>query len=208
MEVILDGQSNYAVQGEPEDVFAVVASISDHLHEQGRVILSVKVDGQSIMPADMVQKLEGAATDEVRVIEVESAAIADLVNTCLKELAEVLPELPKACQAMSEVFQGEAPEAGFEPFQQLADIWHNVKSRELQVINALGLDEDVLAVDGAPLAQTQEELNGYLAEAAEALEAGDFVSLGDLLAYELAPRAEKEEQIVAMLQQHAREYAG
>lgn len=44
-------------------------------------------------------------------------------------------------------------------------------------------------------------MNKFLAEAVGALESGDLVLLGDLLEYELAPRAEAEVRITALLRE-------
>jgi len=99
------------------------------------------------------------------------------------------------------VFQGSEPQSGFEPFQRLAEIWEHVKSRQYLIAGALGLDFGKLEVDGRRFETMQDELNGFLAEAAGALESGDLILLGDLLEYELAPRAEQEARVTAVLRQ-------
>jgi hypothetical protein len=121
------------------------------------------------------------------------------VNNCLAELERALPELPEVCHRLAEVFQSERPESGYEPFEQLAAIWKTIKEREIQIFNALDIDLGSIEVDGEPISRIHEELNQYIDEAAEALKAGDCVLLGDLLEYELAPRAETEAAIVALL---------
>ena len=208
MNVIVDRERNFQVQGEPKDVLAVVVAASQWLREKGRVIVSINVDGQSVSPESMAKDLKGRSLDDVNSIEIASDDVHTLVSTSLKELQEVLPELPNACHDIAEVFQSEEPEAGFDPFHRLAEIWGHVKVRQTQVAHALELDLDMLEVNGTSLKELHEELNGFLAEAADALEAWDCVTLGDLLEYELAPRAETEAAIVAVLQEQAARPAG
>jgi len=203
MDVILDGQRDFSVTGTPSDVLAVVAAVSDHLHEKGRAILTLKADGKNVTAERLVAEFKGKALGDVTELQIESESIEKLVGDCLSELEQALPDLSKACHELAAVFQGESPEQGYEPFRRLAEIWGHVKSREIMVINALELDVNDLAVSETPFAELHEGLNNHLAEAAEALKAGDCVLLGDLLEYELAPWAETENSIVAVLQEKA-----
>ena len=208
MEVILDGQANFELQGDPQDAFAAVVAVEEYLNQNGRGMLSIKADGKDVSPANLIEELQGKALDQVSTLEIDSQEISALVDICLKELEDVLPELPKACHSLAEVFHGEAPETGYEPFQQLAEIWHNVKTRQQQIFSMLGLDTGSIELDGVSFAKMHEELNKFLNEAAEALEVCDNVCLGDLLEYELAPRSESEEKIVELLRQQAEERLG
>ena len=208
MDVIVDGNRDFSLQGEPEDVLAAVAAVSEFLQKKGRAILAVKADGTSIAPDKLVDSLEGKPLAQVAALEVDSADVAELVEESLKDLSETLPELPKACRELATVFQGSSPEEGFEPFQRLAEIWANLKSREMLVANALNVKLDDLHVSGQDVAVLHEELNLYLTEAAVALESKDLVLLGDLLEYELAPRAELETQIVSLLRERSQSQVG
>lgn len=203
MDVIVDGARNFAVEGEPADVLAVVSAADEFLRKQGRMIVSVNVDGEPVAPEDLVARLGGRAVAGAHTLEIASEALDDLVDRCLAELRASLPELPAACRSLSAVFHGEDPRAGYEPFEQLAEIWGHIKERERLVATALDLDMEALALDGAPFRKLHEELNGFLQEAEQALRDSDLILLGDLLEYELAPRAEREADIVALLQEHA-----
>jgi hypothetical protein len=207
MDVIVDGSRDFRLQGEPDDVLAAVAAVSEFLQRSGRAILAVKADGESIAPDKLLDALRGKPLSDVSALEVESADVAGLVEGSLKELSDTLPELSKACHELAAIFHGSTPEEGFEPFQKLADIWANVKSRELMVANALNLNLEEVQVNGESIMALHEGLNLYLTEAAVALESGDLILLGDLLEYELAPRAEVEPAIVALLQERSQSQA-
>jgi len=203
MDVIVDGAQNFAVEGNPADALAVVSAANEWLRERGRALQAVIVDGNDLSPDALNATLEGRSLDSITTLEIQSEAVSVLVDKCLDELKQYVPELAEACRSLALVFQGEAPQEGFEPFQQLASIWRIVKERQLMVARNLDLDLDTFTIEGSSFQQLHEELNGYLQEAADALQAEDMVLLGDLLEYELAPRAERESAIVAVLQEQA-----
>ena len=95
-----------------------------------------------------------------------------------------------------------------DPFNDLAGIWKVIKEREIQLAGVLQLNLNEMEVDGLSVMRHHEELNAFLGEAAEGIQSGDCIMLGDLLEYELAPRAELESRIVADLKQHARKMFG
>jgi len=202
MDVIVDGASNYNLKGNPEHVLGAVAAVSEFLRGQGRSILSVKINGEEVSPEALADRLKDTPIASVARLEIGSEQTAALVEDCLQGLQEFLPELPQVCRNLAEVFQGEKPEEGFDPFVELAEIWGQVKSREALVANALDIDVGKLEVDGKTVQTIHAELNQFLEEAEQALKDGDIILLADLLEYELAPRAELEVAIVSLLQAH------
>jgi len=202
MNVVIDNQSGFTWKEDPPDVLTAVALISDFLRKRGRAILSVKTDGSTISPESLVMTLQHKPMGDVALLEVTSEDVAALAGDSLNELEQVLPELSEACHRLSEVFQGESPDDGYEPFHHLAEIWRTVKEREALIANALGVELDAMEVNGTPIGLLHEELNAHLHAAAKGIETRDCVLLGDLLEYELAPRAEAEAEIVALLRSH------
>ena len=204
MDVRVDSQVFPSSSQDQSDAVAVLAQVSEVLRARGRAIMGVKLDGKTVSPDRIAEVFGGRRPDDVGLVEVESEDIQTLVESSLNDLERLLPELPSVCHQLAEEFQGETPEAGFEPFHQFALIWQTVKEREMMVANALNIDLASLHMDGAPIPTMHKELNEFLDECAEALKTGDCVVLGDLLEYELAPRAEAEMKIVAALREHAR----
>lgn len=204
MKLMLDGVEQTFDGQAPEQLLEVVATVSSHLDEQRRAIINIGVDGENISPAQIRDILSNRALADVQELQITSELLSVLVGASLNDLREVLPELPKACHTLAEVFQGDAPEEGFDLFRQLAEIWENIKIREQQLANALGIDLDSLQTPMGGFKQMHDDLNSYLREAAEATKEMDTILLGDLLEYELAPRAEAEAAIVDQLQAQAR----
>lgn len=208
MDVLIDGIEGFKISGDPDNVLEVFGQINTFLKEKGLAIVSVEADGVPVTPDNLIEHFEGAAIDNIQTLRIGHEDIESMVRTCLEEMIQVLPELSVACRNLAEIFHSETPEDGYEPFQELADIWLTIKNRQRLVANIVGLELESIQVEGQDVEALVAELNGFLAEAAQALEDNDTVLLGDLLEYELAPRAEKEAEIVDALQQLATTTSG
>jgi len=204
MDVRIDQEGTFTPKGKPADVMDVLAQVNDFLRSKGRALQAIKADGKDIPPVEVDAAFRGKPIGSVKLLEITSERIAKLIDTCLSELEKYVPELTRVCHALAQEFQSETPEAGYEPFHQLAQIWQAIKEREILIAGALDLDLDRIQLEGQSLADMHEELNQYLNETADALSVGDCVLLGDLLEYELAPRAETEVKIVALLRSKSR----
>lgn len=202
MDLIVDGQRDLEFDSNWTTIADVLEGIDATLRERGRGMLSVTCDGNRVLPEQLLEVLGDKTLDDVAALEIQSEALMTLAAKSVKEMEEVIPELAVACHGLAELFQSETPEQGFEKFEQLAEIWSTVKTRQELVASALGLDLGELIVDGDSVAKRHGDLNRFLEESAEALESRDLVSLGDLLEYELAPRAADEERIVGLLKAH------
>jgi hypothetical protein len=200
MDIIVDGAQDFALQGEPKDVLSAVAAVSEYLRSKGRAILAVHLDGQEISADKLVETLQDKPLSEANELKVDSANVAELASDLIEGLRDAIRELPAACHQLAQVFHGEKPEEGFEPFQHLADIWSSVKQREALIIGAAAIDESAMKVGGKQISEHHRELNQFLNECATAIEKNDCVLLGDLLEYELAPRAELEAEIFAAIE--------
>jgi hypothetical protein len=199
MDVILDGEHNFAIEGAPESVLSVLGALDQFLQDRGRAMVHLTLDGEMVYPSQVNTRFSAMSPSEINRIEVQSASLEELVGQSIAELEDALPELPAACRRLAEVFHGEAPEDGFEPFNELARIWEHVKAQQARIAAVLQIDLKTLEVDGQPVSELHAQLNEFLVESVAALEAGDCVLLGDLLEYELAPRAERELELVALL---------
>ncbi len=208
MELIVDGTIRALREETPASIFELVVTVGRQLQEEGRSIMTVQIDGQEISAGILVETMQDKPAASARQVVITSADTRALVNEALSDMQSSLPELPVACQELARVFQSETPDAGYEPFQQLASLWSTIKERELMVANALEISLEELQIEGLSVRQFHDELNAFLREATEALKKQDSVLLADLLEYELAPRAEKETAIVAILQEKAEQLAG
>ena len=200
MDVIVDDIKGYPYQARTGALTDVLSEIVERLDEAGRGLQSVEVDGQPVSPEHVMELLGGRTVEETATLHVRSEAIATLAEQSLRDMEEVLPELAIACHALAEITQNEPPEVWKESFEDLAGIWRVVKTRQRQIASALDVDIDTLSLDGGvSLEQHQQEVEQHLMTAGKAVESADKAALGDVLTYELAPRAETECAINTLL---------
>lgn len=200
MEVIVDDIKGYPFQARRGALTEVLTEIVERLDEAGRGLQAVEVDGQPVSPDDIMELLSGRTVDETGTLHVRSEAIATLAEQSLRDMEEVLPELAVACHSLAEIAQNTPPEEWKESFEDLASIWRVVKTRQRQIASALSVEFDTLSLEGGvSLNQHHQEIERYLAAASEAIASKDKAALGDVLTYELAPRAETECAINTLL---------
>lgn len=207
MEIIVDGNPQFPTDEGADNIFDLVVAIGQKLHDQGRSIMSVQLDDKAVNAEALVETMKDRPLDTVQRLVITSESTQDLVNESLSEIEQSLPELPLACHELARLFQSETPDAGYEPFERLATIWGVIKERELMIANALEMPLEDLTVADQSVKEFHDDLNGYLLEATQALKSRDSVLLGDLLEYELAPRADKESIIVDLLKKEAERQA-
>jgi hypothetical protein len=189
----------------PDTVFLpqALVAVNAFLEARGRTLQAVIVDGRPIPPERLAAELRDKQVHEVSTLEVRSATAASLVIETIDEVAEVLPELPVACQQLSAVIAGEAPEEGFKPFNDLLEIWETLEVRQRQAGDLLGVGLGEIEVGGESVQRHRAAVRALLARARNALENSDFIGLSQLLAYELSDHAEREQDIMAALRLRA-----
>ncbi len=200
MEITLDGKKQFLLQSDPRTIGIALIEINEYLQANGRALQSIIADGRDIPAEEITPAFGRTPVADVQRLEIVSADVRTLVKESIAELAEVVPELPVACQELARILAGKTPEEVFAGFNQLLDIWSVLKERQAQVADSLGLDVATLEIEGTALFKHDEELWGLLNTARQAMEASDFAKLADLLAYDLSPFAERESSIIHLLQ--------
>ena len=201
MEIIIDGVHDQQIQGDPEDLLAAFRIITDNLHAKRRAIVALRLNGDTISPEDVPQCMENVPINTPVRIEITTHDIDEMSMNCLNQLMENLPELPVACQELARIFQSGSPQDALNSFVELVELWRIVKERQLLVAKTQNIDMAAFQISGKSIQQQHTELNAFLNDALETMQSEDWIALGDLLEYELAPRADEEQQVVALLRE-------
>lgn len=201
MEIIINGSAGFQCVTPPSTLQDVLVQVLDYLAEHHQAMIKLKVNGQEVYPGKPLEAIQQMDAKNIYSLEITATPTHQLVKECLEDLERYTPELGDLCVEIAKVFQGERPEEGLIPFQKLTQIWSEIKAREAMIINALGryMKEDDPILQS--IHEHIDELNTVLREAYEFLEKGDFIGIGDILEYELAPQAHQEPQIVAKLKE-------
>ncbi|GEM_PF-512481 len=201
MKVIINGNEELAIPESARTLNDALTALVEYLHSKKLGLVKLRVNEQDVYPGDSLNSVQNMNILNIHKLEATAVPILQLLKESITDLEKYTPELSSICYAIADLFQSENPNDGLIPFQKLTEIWGEVKNREAVIVNTVSryLDKENSIVNEIVI--HHNELNQFLNEAYNALEKGDIVSLSDILQYELAPRAEKEVNIVNILKQ-------
>jgi hypothetical protein len=176
-----------------------LVELNTWLQRNGRALQRISIDGREIPAEELTLEIGNTPAAKVARLDVSSARVVDLVAEALREVEDVLPEMPVACQTLAQILGGEKPEEALDSLTQVLAIWAALVERRRQIADALALDLGAIESAGRTLADRDLSLRETLAHIKSARENRDFAALTDLIAYDLFEFAESEAEIFAVL---------
>lgn len=200
MKIIINGKEEFRVPENAKTLIDILEILIDYLSNNNLGLVKLRVNEQNVYPGESLKAIQNMEISNIHTLEITATPILQLLQDSISELERYTPELSNICYGIAELFQSENPSEGLGPFQRLTEIWGEIKNREAVIVNSLSkyLKNQESSIVGE-IVEHHRELNQYLDEAYKALSNEDMVSLSDILQYELAPRAEKELEIVNLL---------
>lgn len=200
MKIIINGKEEFRVPENAKTLIDILEILIDYLSNNNLGLVKLRVNEQNVYPGESLKAIQNMEISNIHTLEITAIPILQLLQDSISELERYTPELSNICYGIAELFQSENPSEGLGPFQRLTEIWGEIKNREAVIVNSLSkyLKNQESSIVGE-IVEHHRELNQYLGEAYKALSNEDMVSLSDILQYELAPRAEKELEIVNLL---------
>lgn len=200
MKIIINGKEEFRVPENAKTLIDILEILIDYLSNNNLGLVKLRVNEQNVYPGESLKAIQNMEISNIHTLEITAIPILQLLQDSISELERYTPELSNICYGIAELFQSENPSEGLGPFQRLTEIWGEIKNREAVIVNSLSkyLKNQESSIVGE-IVEHHRELNQYLDEAYKALSNEDMVSLSDILQYELAPRAEKELEIVNLL---------
>ena len=167
-----------------------IGQVLSHLQKDNRLVVNLLIDGQEPDLDRLPQVRQSPINGHTLFIET-----AEPRQMALEVIAEVESQLREADR-----LKGEAVDllqksgGGARAMQKLSgcfSTWHNAQESVVKVARLLRLDLDEVRVEGRSLSALIADFSGQLRQVRQALEARDFVSLGDVLAYEMTETTEQ-----------------
>jgi hypothetical protein len=123
----------------------------------------------------------------VRRVDVETALPAAFLRDCLLEAIQPLHETAQAATRLSEIYRGHDVTPGHDGLKALAaDLGATAVLADM-LAGPLAIDLTAVSVDGVTAAQHLTELGMTVDALVTAQEAHDWITVADLLEYELEP---------------------
>lgn len=161
-----------------------IGQVLSHLQKDNRLVVNLLIDGREPDLDHLPQVRQSPINGHTLFIET-----AEPREMALEVIAEVENQLREADR-----LKGEAVDllqktgGGARAMQKLSgcfSTWHNAQESVVKVARLLRIDLDDVSVSGRSLSALIAEFSGQLRQVRQALEARDFVTLGDVLAYEM-----------------------
>ena len=161
-----------------------IGQVLSHVHKDNRLVVNLLIDGQEPdldrLPQVRQSPIHG------RTLFIETAEPREMA---LEVIAEVEHQLREADRLKGEAVDllhksGGAGKA-MEKLSGCFSTWQNAQESVVKVSRLMRIDLDAVAVGGRSLSTLVGEFSSQLRQVRQALEARDFVTLGDVLAYEM-----------------------
>lgn len=180
MPVLIDDQT---VPLTGSNLRELLASARQHLADTGRVVVEVKLDGESITGADLESESPTPEQSEVRVY---TAKPGELAVGVLEQVREQLHAASKMQEEAADLLQQDEQSKALELIRTSIDGWLQSQQAVAQTAELLHVDLSKVEVDGEDdtVVMRMQELIQRLVELKDLIQANDFVSLADALAYE------------------------
>ena len=124
---------------------------------------------------------------DVRRVDVETAMPIAFLRDCLLEAIEPLHETAQTAKRLSEIYRGHDVMPGHEGLKGLAaDLGATAVLADM-LAGPLAIDLTAVSIEGVTAAQHLQELGTTVDALVTAQEAQDWVTVADLLEYELEP---------------------
>lgn len=153
-------------------------------HAPGRLVVSLALNGRVLAPEELNAALQQPLTggDEIRLETGEPQALA--CNT-FHELAVAFAEARWQHSGVADQFAAGSHDAAIRELGAYFELWQTCQQALAQCGELLAQDLTGFSYHALPLGQYLSSAAGVLGQIRTALEARDYVSLGDLVRYEL-----------------------
>ena len=161
-----------------------VGQVLSHLQRDNRLVVNLLIDGQE-PDLDCLPQVRQAPVDG-HTLFIETAEPREMALEVIDEVESQLREADRLKGEAVDLLQksGGAGKA-MEKLSGCFSTWQNAQESVVKVARLLRLDLDGVSVAGRSLSALIHEFSGQLRQVRRALEHRDFVTLGDVLAYEM-----------------------
>jgi hypothetical protein len=183
--IVVDGAAR-VFDPAPETWGDLLDTLDRELVASGRIVTAARLDGVDV-PAFREHDEVVRALSEIGCIEVVAGTPASLLERCLGEAAESVSELCSAALRVADAFRRHELTAANAGLMELAEGLQVL----VTIVGAAGLalrvDLQNVSTEGVPIGVRLTELAGYVEQAVAAQQAEDWLTVADLLQYDIEP---------------------
>ena len=161
-----------------------IGQVLSHLQRDNRLVVNLLIDGQQPDFDHLPQVRQSPINGHTLFIET-----AEPKEMALEVISEVETQLREADRLKGEAVELLQKSGGgaraMEKLSGCFSTWHSAQESVVKVARLLRIDLDAVRVAERSLSDLISDFSGQLRQVRQALEARDFVTLADVLAYEM-----------------------
>ena len=182
----------------PETWGDLLHTLDERAARQGVILSAARFDGVEEPsfrdPSAIARPLRAVAR-----VEVETAAPTALLRDCLLEAIPSLLQTAGSALRLATIYRGHDLTAGHEGLTTLAGELGSIAVLANMLDGPLAIDLNSWSIDGVTAARHLQQLGGTLDSLVAAQEAADWVTVADILEYDLDPAIRKLAALLTQL---------
>lgn len=161
-------------------------AVDRHVAPSGEIVAAVRFDGVD-EPGFRDDAVLGLVLGSELIVEIETLHPTDLLGNVLDEASRSLPAVAASAIALAGVLRGAQVDSAARGIGQLAETIGNLVQLVVAAASARGLALETLTTKDGPAMPLLRALDAQLPPLLEAQQAGDWITVADILEYDIAP---------------------
>jgi hypothetical protein len=164
----------------------LLGSVDRELSESGEVVTAARFDGRE-EPDFRHPSVVGVPLSSVGIVEIQSCSPAGLLGQTLAEARSVMPEFRVSCKRLAEEFRGLDLQRANQGLVDFSTAIGALVAIVQTTGAALQVDLEHLLVKGRSAREVLVEFAGFLSGLISAQETQDWLTVADILEYDVEP---------------------
>ena len=176
----------------------LLAAVDRHVEPTGEIVAAVRFDGVD-EPGFRDRALLDLVLGHELIVEIDTLRPDDLLAGVLDEASRSLPALAASALALASALRGAQVEHAARGLGQLGESISSLVQLVVAAATARRLPLEALQTREGPAMPQLRALDAQLAPLLEAQRAGDWITVADILEYDLAPQMARFDAIIDAL---------
>ncbi|MDP1569117.1 MAG: hypothetical protein Q8L86_03865 [Vicinamibacterales bacterium] len=186
MARILVNDTEHQPNPGPETWGELLRTLDESLGEEGRLVTAARFDGVD-QPSFRDAEIESKALTSLSTVEVRTEQPGTLLSNCLGEAEAGVAAMGAAVLRLGEMFRGQDVALANSGLAHVGDDLRALVALIQALGGPIGVDLDRLVVDGKNVPEHLGALAGLLETMVEAQQAHDWLTVADILEFDLEP---------------------
>jgi hypothetical protein len=169
--------------------YKTIGQVLSHVHTRNRLVINLLVDGEE-PDLDRMADVKRSPLNG-HTLFIETAEPREMAMEVLGEVESQLAEADRLKGEAVDLLHRNAAVRAMERLSGCFSTWQHAQESLLKTAQLLRIDLTRITIEGRTLADVMGEFAGQLREVKQAMESRDFVSLSDVLTYEMTRTSEQ-----------------